>query len=68
MTVTSSVPRIALNQQEAAEALGVSVDHFDRHIKQDLPTVITGRRKLYPVTALERWVEEHSLQGGRRVA
>ena len=68
MSASQTVPRLTLNQEEAAAALGVSVDHFNRHIKGDLPTVITGRRKLYPVAALERWVEEHSLQGGRRVA
>lgn len=68
MSATKPVPRLTLSQEEAAAALGVSVDHFDRHIKGELPTVITGRRKLYSVAALERWVEEHSLQGGRRVA
>ena len=30
------VPRLSLNQQEAAESIGVSVDHFERHVKTGL--------------------------------
>lgn len=62
------VPRLAFNQQEAAEALGISVDHFERHIKPDLPVVYSGSRRLYPRTALERWLEKQAFRGGRRVA
>jgi len=66
--IKREVPRLSLNQQEAAEALGVSVDHFERHIKADLPVVLSGTLRLYPRKGLERWLEEHSLRGGRRVA
>jgi hypothetical protein len=68
MSNQRTVPRLALNQQEAAQALGVSVDHFDRHIKPELPVVVTGARRLYSVKALERWLAEQALQRGRRVA
>lgn len=62
------VPRLAFNQQEAAEALGISVDHFDRHVKAGLPVVYAGSLRLYPRAALERWLSDHESRGGRRVA
>lgn len=62
------VPRLAFNQQEAAEALGISVDHFERHVKPELSVVYSGSLKLYPRKVLERWLEEQSSRGGRRVA
>ncbi|MGO9762975.1 MAG: hypothetical protein ACLP1Q_17120 [Solirubrobacteraceae bacterium] len=63
-----TVPRLAFNQQEAAEALGISVDHFARHVKPDLPVVYSGSLRLYPRQALEAWLKEHTIQRGRRVA
>ena len=62
------VPRLALNQNEAAESLGMSVDHFERHVKSDLPVVYSGALRLYPIAELQRWLAERSLRGGRRVA
>lgn len=62
------VPRLAFNQQEAAESLGVSVDHFERHVKDQLPIVYCGSRKLYPLTGLQRWLAENEIHRGRRVA
>jgi hypothetical protein len=61
------VPRLAFNQQEAAEALGVSVDHFERHVKPELAVVYSGSRKLYTRTVLERWLEQHTIRRGQRV-
>lgn len=66
--IRRAVPRLAFNQQEAAEALGISVDHFERHIKSELPVVYSGSLRLYPRTALERWLTENEIRGGRRVA
>jgi hypothetical protein len=66
--VRRRVPRLAFNQQEAAEALGISVDHFERHIKSDLPVVYSGSLRLYPRKVLERWLDEHSIRGGTGVA
>jgi len=59
------VPRLAFNQQEAAAALGVSVDHFERHVKAELSVVYSGSRRLYPRTALEQWLADHTVRGGR---
>jgi hypothetical protein len=62
------VPRLAFNQQEAAEALGISVEHFARHVKPDLPVVYSGALRLYPRQSLEEWLKEHTIRTGRRVA
>lgn len=66
--IRRSVPRLAFNQQEAAEALGISVDHFERHVKADLPVVYSGSLRLYPRHALEQWLEAHTIRRGRGVA
>lgn len=63
-----SVPRLVLNQQEAAEALGVSVTHFEGHIKHDLEVIYSGSLRLYPVAGLNQWIREHTLRTGRRIA
>ncbi|MGH2904281.1 MAG: hypothetical protein ACRDK7_11980 [Solirubrobacteraceae bacterium] len=60
------VPRLALNQQEGGEALGVSVDHFQRHVKGELPVVLVGSLRIYPRKGLEWWLEENATRGGRR--
>lgn len=62
------VPRLAFNQTEAAEALGLSVDAFEQHVKPCVSCVYAGSRRLYPVAALQEWLADGSVQGGRRVA
>lgn len=49
--------RLAFSKSEAAKALGVSVDFFDAHIAQELACVRRGRRRLYPMTEIHRWLE-----------
>ena len=66
--VRREVPRLAFNQTEAAEALGISVDHFERHIKSQLAVVYSGSLRLYPRKELERWLETHTISRTRRVA
>lgn len=53
-------PRFALSREEAAEALGVSVDFLDEHVLPDLRVVRVGRRKLIPVKELERWIADNA--------
>jgi hypothetical protein len=52
----ASTPRLALQRREAAEALGIGVDTFDRHVRAHLPVVYVGSVRLYPIAALERWL------------
>jgi excisionase family DNA binding protein len=51
-------PRLALRPEEAAEALGVSREFFDVHVKSELRLVRRGRLVLVPVAELERWLLE----------
>jgi excisionase family DNA binding protein len=58
--VKRPVERIAYTPTEAAEALGVSRDHFDRFIRDELRLVRRGRLILVGVDELRRWVERSS--------
>jgi excisionase family DNA binding protein len=42
---------------EAARVLGVSEDHFSRHIAGELRWIRRGAVKLVPLRELERWLE-----------
>lgn len=52
--------RIALTKAEAAEALGCSVDHLERHVLPDLRVIRSGRLRLIPVSELEAWAERNA--------
>jgi excisionase family DNA binding protein len=52
--------RLALSQQEAAAALGVSPDFFQQHLRHELRCIRRGRRRLYPISELERWLAENA--------
>ena len=54
------VPRLSFRAAEAAEALGVSKRHFERHVAPDLPVVYTGSARLYRVADLEAWLERRA--------
>ncbi len=49
--------RVALTRQEAADSLGVSVDHFERHVLPELRVIRSGRLVLVPVVELRRWAD-----------
>jgi hypothetical protein len=52
--------RLALRVEEAAAALGMSRDSFDRHVLAELRTIRRGRMVLVPVLELERWCEQEA--------
>jgi hypothetical protein len=54
-----SVPRLALNAEEARAALGVGWHFWREHIAPDLKVIRMGGRKLYSVAELQRWLDEH---------
>jgi hypothetical protein len=54
------VPRLLLTRQEAAAALGMSLNHFARHVQPELRVVPSGQLVLIPVSELERWVQRHA--------
>lgn len=52
--------RLALSKAEAAEALGMSVDSFERYVQDEIRLVRRGRLRLIPVVELERWLAENA--------
>lgn len=62
------IPRIALTPPEAAAAIGVGPDFFDANVAPELRMVRRGRKRLVPVSELERWMNENADRplGGRQ--
>ncbi len=58
--VTIAIAPIALSKPDAAAALGMSVDSFERHVMAHVRCVRRGRLRLYPVAELQRWVDENA--------
>jgi hypothetical protein len=53
------IRRLALTKREAAAALGMSVDSFERHVQPELRVVRRGRLRLFALTEIERWLREN---------
>ena len=53
-------PALALNVQDACAALGVSFETWREHVEADVRIVRVGRRKLVPVSELQRWLDAHA--------
>lgn len=54
------VPRLLLRRPEAAAALGMSLDTYERYVQPFVKTVRVGRLVLVAPSELERWVREHA--------
>lgn len=54
------IPRLALSREEAAAALGMSLNSFERHVQPTIRLVRLGRMRLVPVGELERWLTENA--------
>ena len=52
--------RLAVTRVEAARALGVSINSFERHVQPELRIVRRGKLRLIPVREIERWLEENA--------
>lgn len=52
--------RLALSKPDAAAALDISVNSFERHVQPELRVVRRGKLRLFPVAELERWLRENS--------
>lgn len=52
--------RLAMTKTQAAEALTMSVDSFERYVMPEVRCVRRGRLRLFPVTELERWLHENA--------
>jgi hypothetical protein len=54
------IPRLALSREEAAAALGMSLNSFERHVQPTIRLVRLGRMRLVPGSELERWLGENA--------
>jgi len=52
--------RLAMTRGEAAGALGMSINSFERHVQPELRIVRRGKLRLIPVREIERWLEENA--------
>lgn len=52
------IPRVALTRAEAAAAIGMSLDSFERHVQPELRLIRRGSMRLVPVSELERWADD----------
>jgi hypothetical protein len=52
-------PRL-LCRDAAAAYLGISANHFEEHVADAVPAIEIGRRKLWDIRALDRWLDERS--------
>ena len=55
-----TVHRFSLTRKEAAAALGVSVDTFERRIQPFIRVVVCGQLILVPPAELERWIKDNA--------
>ena len=56
----ASAPRLALRKEEAAAALGISNESFDRYVKPYVGVVRWGSLRVYPLAELERVLAEQA--------
>lgn len=57
---STRAPRLALTRAEAARALGMSIDSFERYVQPELRLVRRGKLRLIPVAEIERWLVENA--------
>jgi hypothetical protein len=55
---TAPVPRVTLRRDEAAAALGMSLDSFERHVQPHIRMLRLGKMRLVPMSELERWASQ----------
>ena len=46
----------------AAAFLGYGLSTFDDHVRPDLPSVLAGTKKTFTLTALRKWVVDHTVE------
>jgi len=52
--------RLLLKRSEAASALGMSLDHFERYCQPHLRIVRSGRLRLVPRAELTAWIQANA--------
>jgi hypothetical protein len=54
----AAIPRYALTREEAAAALGMSLNSFERYVQPEVRLIRRGRIRLVPVEELRRWAND----------
>jgi excisionase family DNA binding protein len=57
---TPTTPALALTVEQAAASLSVGYDLFHEQIEPELRIVRLGRRKLVPVSELQKWLDQYA--------
>ena len=55
-----TVDPVLVTREDAARALAMSLDHFERYVQPELRLVRTGRKVLVPVRELHAWADRHA--------
>ena len=55
-----TIAPIALAKPDAAAALAMSVDSFERYVMADVRCIRRGRLRLFPVDELQRWANDNA--------
>jgi hypothetical protein len=58
--ITFAVRPVCLSKPDAAAALGMSIDSFERYAQPHLRVIRRGRLRLFPVAELERWATDNA--------
>ncbi len=53
-------PKLAVRREEAARAVGVSDESFDRYVRPYLPVVRLGSLRVYPVAGIAAFLAERA--------
>lgn len=55
------LPPLAYRLEDAARALGISPDTFERYVQPHVRVVRIGSLRLYPVSALQAFLDENAV-------
>ena len=58
VSAIAPVPRVALTRDEAAAALGIGLDSFERYVQPDIRMIRWGRLRLVTLAELERFADQ----------
>lgn len=58
--IPNSDEQLLVSKARAAELLSISIDTFERLVMPEVRAVRIGRRVLFSVRDLARWVDEHA--------
>jgi hypothetical protein len=64
LTTVARPEQLAVGPDDAAVMLGMSVDAFAEHVRPHLPVIYAGRKRLYPVAGIKKWVEQNTIKPG----